>query len=317
MTCVNCGAALKEGAGFCIQCGFRVTSTNPPPLAAVPVPPDPPDPPPLPPLPVAAVPEAPAPKIPSAFLTTPQPIQVSGEGYKISDGPAFSVLTIYLPSEQSMIAESGAMVAMSANIELQSEMKGGLMGALKRKLAGESIFQTTFTARGGVPGEVLLAPPCPGDIAALQLSGNTYLVQSSSFLASDITLQMDTKFAGAKGFFAREGLFMIQISGTGRLFISSFGAIVKKTLAPGERYIVDTGHIVAFENTVNYALRKASQQGWIRSALSGEGVVAEYVGPGTLYLQTRNISAFAGWIMPFFPNQGKSGGGGFSINLGG
>jgi uncharacterized protein (TIGR00266 family) len=312
MTCSNCGASLKEGAGFCTQCGFRVTSTNPPPLAAVPIPPDPPD---LQPA-LAAIPESPAAKIPSAFLTTPQPIQISGEGYKISEGPAFSVLTVYLPSEQSMVAESGAMVAMSANIELQSEMKGGLMGALKRKLAGESIFQTTFTARGGVPGEVLLAPACPGDIAALQLSGNTYLVQSSSFLASDITLQMDTKFSGAKGFFAREGLFMIQISGAGRLFISSFGAIVKKTLAPGERYIVDTGHIVAFENTVNYALRKASQQGWIRSALSGEGVVAEYVGPGTLYLQTRNISAFAGWIAPFFPNQNK-GGGGFSVNLGG
>jgi uncharacterized protein (TIGR00266 family) len=312
MSCTNCGAILKDGAGFCTQCGFRV-STNPAPLAAVPILPDPPDPPPP---PLAAIPEAPPAKIPSAFLTTPPPIQFTGEGYKITDGPAFSVLTVYLPAEQSMIAESGAMVAMSANIELHSEMKGGLMGALKRKLAGESIFQTTFTARGGVPGEVLLAPASPGDIAALQLQGSTYLVQSSSFLASDISLQMDTKFAGAKGFFAREGLFMIQISGTGRLFLSSFGAIVKKTLAPGERYIVDTGHIVAFENTVNYALRKASQQGWLRSAMSGEGVVAEYVGPGTLYLQTRNIEAFAGWIAPFFPNQNK-GSGGFNINLGG
>src|SRR6185295_4438396 len=185
MTCSNWGATLKEGAGFCTQCGFQVI-VSPPPLAVVSeeiIDRDPPPPPPL-----AAIPE-PAAKIPSAFLTTPQPIQLSGEGYKISDGPAFSVLTVYLPPEQSMIAESGAMVAMSANIELQSEMKGGLMGALKRKLAGESIFQTTFTARGGVPGEVLLAPSCPGDIAALQLSGNTYLVQSSSFLASDITLQ--------------------------------------------------------------------------------------------------------------------------------
>jgi uncharacterized protein (TIGR00266 family) len=310
MACSNCGASLKEGAGFCTQCGFKVAPPSPPP--AIPPEKAAPNPPPL---PAPEPPPAPAPKIPSAFLTTPQPVHASGEGYKITDGPAFSVLTIYLPAEQSMIAEAGAMVAMSANIELQSEMKGGLMGALKRKLAGESLFQTTFTARGGVPGEVLLAPASPGDIGALQLSGNTYLVQSSSFLACDISLQMDTKFAGAKGFFAREGLFMIQMSGTGRLFISSFGAIVKKTLAPGERYIVDTGHIVAFENTVNYALRKASQQGWLRSAMSGEGVVAEYVGPGTLYLQTRNIEAFAGWIMPFFPNQ--KGGGGFSVNLGG
>ncbi len=107
---------------------------------------------------------------------------------------------------------------------------------------------------------------------------------------------------------------MIHISGTGRLFISSFGSIVRKSLAPGERYVVDTGHIVAFENTIQYSLRKASQQGWIRSAMSGEGMVAEYVGPGTLYLQTRDITAFAGWLAPFFPTQGK--GGGLSFNIG-
>jgi uncharacterized protein (TIGR00266 family) len=201
-----------------------------------------------------------------------------------------------------MTAEAGAMVAMSPNIELQSEMKGGLMGALKRKIAGESIFQSTFTALN-TPGEVLLAPPGPGDIEALILHGNSVLVQSSSYLAADVTLQVDTKFTGGKSFFAREGLFMIHVSGTGRLFVSSFGAIVKKTLAPGERYVVDTGHIVAFDNTIQYSLRKASSAGWFRSAMSGEGVVAEYVGPGSLYLQTRNISAFAGWIAPFFPSQ--------------
>jgi uncharacterized protein (TIGR00266 family) len=249
-------------------------------------------------------------------VPAPSGSQLSGDGYRISEGPSFAILTIYLQPNQSMIAEAGAMVAMSPNIELQSEMKGGFMGALKRKLAGESLFQSTFTARN-TPGEVLLAPAALGDIAALPMSGQTFMVQSSSFLACDLTLTMDTKFAGARGFFAREGLFMIHVSGTGRLFVSSFGAIVRKSLAPGERYIVDTGHIVAFENTIQYSLRKASQQGWFRSALSGEGMVAEYVGPGTLYLQTRDITAFAGWLAPFFPSQGKGGGGGFSINLGG
>jgi uncharacterized protein (TIGR00266 family) len=283
---------MKEGATFCTQCGFKVPAN--------PVPPSPPA------RPLQQ-------KIPPAFTPNPAEGHSSGDGYRISEGPSFAVLTIYLQAEQSMVAESGAMVAMSSNIELQSQMKGGLMGALKRKLAGESLFQSTFTARGG-PGEVLLAPAALGDIAALPLSGQTFLVQSSSFLASDLTLTMDTKFAGAKGFFAREGLFMIHITGTGRLFVSSFGAIVRKSLAPGERYVVDTGHIVAFENTIQYSLRKASQQGWIRSAISGEGMVAEYVGPGTLYLQTRDITAFAGWLAPFFPRQGK--GGGFSINLG-
>lgn len=228
--------------------------------------------------------------------------------------PAFSVLTVYLPPEQSILAESGAMVAMSAHVELQSQMKGGLMGALKRKVAGESVFQNTFTAKGA-PGEVLFAPGMPGDIIALELRGQTFLVQSSSYLAGDTSLAMDTKWGGMKTFFSREGLFMIQLSGSGRLFLSSFGAILKKTLAPGERYVVDTGHIVAFESTISYTLRKASSQGWFRSIAGGEGIVAEYTGPGDLYLQTRNVEAFAGWIAPFFPKQG-GGGGGFNINLG-
>ncbi len=130
MKCQNCEGSLKEGAVFCTQCGFRV-----PPLA---VPVELPEPPPAP---------AP-PKIPAAFMATPSGSLSSGDGYRIAEGPAFAVLTVYLQDNQSMTAESGAMVAMSSNIELQSEMKGGLMGALKRKITGESIFQSTFTARG-------------------------------------------------------------------------------------------------------------------------------------------------------------------------
>jgi uncharacterized protein (TIGR00266 family) len=193
-------------------------------------------------------------------------------------------------------------------------MKGGVMGALKRAVTGESVFQSTFTAKGA-PGEVLLAPSSPGDITVLRLSGHTFIVQGSSYLASDPTMQMDTHWGGMKSFFAREGLFMIKITGHGRLFVSSFGAIIRKTLAPGERYVVDTGHIVAFEQSVQYTLKKASAAGWFRSMASGEGIVAEYVGPGDLFLQTRNVEAFASWIMPFFPKQ-SGGGGGFNFNLG-
>lgn len=278
MNCTNCGSVLNPGIAFCTNCGAKAASPAP-------------------------VPEAVA------------PVQVTGDGYAITERPSFSVLTLYLRAGESVLAESGAMVAMSANVDLQSQMKGGMMGALKRAVVGESLFQSTFTAQGA-PGELLLAPSMPGDIQPILLRGQTYLVQSSSYLASDISLQMDTKWGGMKTFFSKEGLFMIKITGEGRLFVSSFGAIVRKTLAPGERYVVDTGHIVAFESTVQYTLRKASTAGWFRSMTSGEGIVAEYSGPGEIYLQTRNVEAFVGWMMPFFPKQSSGGGGGFSVNLG-
>jgi len=240
--------------------------------------------------------------------------QGRGYTYEILHQPSFALAVLQLGAEQSIQAEAGAMVSMSANIELQSQMKGGLFGALKRAAGGESAFISTFTARGG-PGEVTLAPGSPGDIAAIELTGQPFFVQSSSYLAGDSSLTVDTKWGGAKSFFAGEGLFVLLIQGQGLLLVSSFGAIHRKTLGPGERYVVDTGHLVAWEGTTQYTLRKAAS-GFFRSIVSGEGIVAEFTGPGELLIQTRNLEALAGLLKPFFPSQ-SSGGGGFNINLGG
>ncbi|MCA1818359.1 MAG: TIGR00266 family protein [Acidobacteria bacterium] len=239
-----------------------------------------------------------------------------GYTYEILHQPAFSLAVVRLQAEQSIMAEAGAMVSMSANVELQSQMKGGIFGALKRAAGGESAFVSTFTARGGA-GEVTFAPGGPGDIAAIEMANQLFYVQSSSYLAGDSSLVVDTKWGGAKSFFGGEGLFVLQVTGTGLLLVSSFGAIHRKRLAPGERYVVDTGHLVAWEGTTNYTLRKAAS-GFFRSMVSGEGIVAEFTGPGEILIQTRNLAAFAGLLKPFFPTQSGGGGGGsFNINLGG
>jgi uncharacterized protein (TIGR00266 family) len=217
---------------------------------------------------------------------------------------------VRLQAEQSIQAEAGAMVSMSANVELQSQMKGGIFGAIKRAAGGESAFVSTFTARGGA-GEVTLAPGGPGDIAAIEMGNQHFFVQSSSYLAGDVGLTIDTRWGGAKSFFGGEGLFVLQVTGTGVLLVSSFGAIHRKRLEPGERYVVDTGHLVAWEGSTQYTLRKAAA-GFFRSIVSGEGVVAEFAGPGEVLIQTRNLAAFAGMMKPFFPSQG-GGGGGFSF----
>jgi uncharacterized protein (TIGR00266 family) len=240
--------------------------------------------------------------------------QGRGYSYEVLHQPSFALAVLQLGAEQSIQAEAGAMVSMSANIELQSQMKGGLFGAIKRAAGGESAFISTFTARGG-PGEVTLAPGSPGDIAAIELTGQPFFVQSSSYLAGDSSLTVDTKWGGAKSFFAGEGLFVLLVQGQGLLLVSSFGAIHRKVLRPGERYVVDTGHLVAWEGTTQYTLRKAAS-GFFRSMMSGEGIVAEFAGPGEILIQTRNLAALAGLLRPFFPTQG-GGGGGFNLNLGG
>jgi uncharacterized protein (TIGR00266 family) len=240
--------------------------------------------------------------------------QGRGYAWRIDHQGAFALAVIDLQPDQAISAEAGAMVSMSANVDLYSEMKGGVFGALKRAVGGESAFVSTFTAKGG-PGEVTFAPGAPGDVVGIELRNQTFCVQSSSYLAGDTSLVVDTKFGGAKSFFGGEGLVLLQVSGTGLLLVSSFGAIHRKVLRPGEQYVIDTGHLVAWEAQMPYQLRKASKNGYLRSFLSGEGMVAEFQGPGEILIQTRNLAAFAGLLKPFFPSQG-GGGGGFNFSLG-
>jgi uncharacterized protein (TIGR00266 family) len=290
MNCPKCGSQMMPGSSFCGACGNRLDTGAPG-------------------------------GQPSAFaggggIHIDEDSRGQGRGYtyEVLHQPAFSLAVVQLQTEQSIQAEAGAMVSMSANIELQSQMKGGLLGALKRAAGGESAFVSTFTARGG-PGEVTFAPGAPGDIAAIELSNQSFFVQSSSYLAGDGSLTVDTKWGGAKSFFAGEGLFVLLVQGAGLLLVSSFGAIHRKRLQPGERYVVDTGHLVAWEGTTQYTLRKAAA-GFFRSMVSGEGIVAEFSGPGEILIQTRNLAALAGLLKPFFPSQ-SGGGSGFNINLGG
>ncbi|BDG01673.1 TIGR00266 family protein [Anaeromyxobacter oryzae] len=244
------------------------------------------------------------------------PVATGSLRWQVVGGNAFAAARVELAAGQAVRAESGAMISMSGNVDLQSELQGGLMGALKRMVTRESLFVSTFTAMGG-PAEVLLAPPVPGDVVGVELAGRALLVQSSSWLGSDPDVQLDTEFAGFRGLFAGEGLFFIRMSGRGTALLSSYGAIVRRPLPPGARYVVDTGHIVAFDAAMPYQVRKASRRGWVRSILSGEALVAEFAGPGEVWLQTRNLRSLAGALFPLFPSQqGRQGGLGLGDLLG-
>jgi len=229
--------------------------------------------------------------------------------------PSFSLAVVSLERGEQIMTESGAMVSMSPTIRLQAAMSGGgFFGAMKSAMGGESLFRTTFTAESG-PGEITLAPATLGDIMALELAGSHYFVQPGSYLAGDPRLAIGVQ-GSMRGMLSGEGLFLLTVQGSGLLLLSSFGAIHAKQLAPGEEYIVDTGHIVAFEGSVEYRMEKATGKsqgvggflkGMVQSALSGEGFVCRYRGPGKIYIQTRQLPGFARQLIPFLP-QPSSGG---------
>lgn len=223
--------------------------------------------------------------------------------------PSYSLVIVQLEQGESLMAESGAMVSMSPTIRLEAKVSGGgLFGAIKSAVGGESLFRTTFIAEGG-PGEVTLAPSTTGDIMPVQLSGSRLFVQPGSYLAGDPALTISVQ-GSVRGMLSGEGLFLLTVDGSGLLLLSSFGAIHTKELAEGEEYIVDTGHIVAFDANVQYRLEKASGKsqgvggflkGMVQSAMSGEGFVCRYRGPGRVYLQTRQLSSFVSQLIPFLP----------------
>jgi len=217
--------------------------------------------------------------------------------FKIENGPVFTTLTIQMATGEQFRAEAGAMVSMSPAITLEAKKSGkGLLGTMKAAVGGESFFASLFTASGG-NGELILAPAALGDIVMLEMSGQTIFAQGGAYLAGSTNLNLSTQ-GSLKGMMSGEGLFMQKITGNGVLFLNSYGGIIEKTLAPGETYIVDTGHIVAFEESVQYKIRKASK-GLFSSIASGEGLVSEYSGPGKIWMQTRNLSAFAQILSKF------------------
>jgi uncharacterized protein (TIGR00266 family) len=229
--------------------------------------------------------------------------------------PSFSLALVSLEQGEQILAESGAMVSMSPTIRLEAKMSGGgVFGALKSAVGGESLFRTTFTAESG-PGEITLAPSALGDILAIEMTGSKFFVQPGSYLAGDAQLAINVQ-GSMRGMLSGEGLFLLTVQGSGLLLVSSFGAIHPKDLAPGEEYIVDTGHIVAFEETVTYRLEKATGKtqgvggflkGMVQSALSGEGFVCRYRGPGRIYIQTRQLPGFVHQLLPFLPKTSSGG----------
>lgn len=214
--------------------------------------------------------------------------------------PSFAVAKISLQPGESVRAEPGAMMSMSPTVEVQSKMQGGLGKALGRMLGGESLFQSTYTATQG-PGELLLAPASPGDIMPLQLQGNAWMITSGCFLACDSHLEFSTQMSG-RSFFGGEGLFIMRVAGTGTVLVNTFGAIHALQLAPGQPYVVDTGHIVAFSEGMGYEVRKVTKS-ILGSLTSGEGFVVVLTGPGVVYLQTRTPQGFAGWLSGMLPSR--------------
>ena len=215
--------------------------------------------------------------------------------------PSYALAVAQLEPDEPIQVEAGSMVGMSTGVQVETQARGGLLKSLARSmLGGESFFINTYKA-SGQGGRVFLAPALPGDIVVRPMESETLLVQSGSYVASSEGIDVSTGWGGAKTFFAREGLILLKISGSGTLVLSSYGAIEEMELATGESFTIDTGHLVAFSNHLGFNVRRV---GGLKSTLfSGEGLVVDLTGPGRFWLQTRSEDAFLTWLIPKIPRR--------------
>ena len=229
---------------------------------------------------------------------------------ELESKPSYGMAVVTLEPGEEITAESGSMVAMSSGVSVDTTFNGtgsgglmdflqaALVGLVRKFLAGETMFVNTFksTAAGQ---QVMLAPAMSGDVVQVTLDGKREItVQAGSYLASTKGVTEDLIWGGFSMLLSGEGAFFLKCGGTGELLINSYGAIEKVEIDGA--YRVDTGHVVAFEGDLRYAIKKAG--GWKASVLSGEGLVLEFTGKGTVWLQTRNLSALVGWISPHLPS---------------
>ena len=211
-------------------------------------------------------------------------------------GPSFGVARLNLAGDESVRVESGAMMAMSSGVNLVAKAEGGVFKSLKRAaLGGESFFLTTYHAPSQ-GGWVDIAARLPGDLVNVDIEpGVSWIISKGSWLASPASIELDTKWGGFKNMFGSEGGFVVRASGSGPVVLGCYGALDKWTLAAGETITVDTGHMVAYQDTVQMALRKVTG-GLVQTFKSGEGLVFDFTGPGVIYTQTRNPNELLSWL---------------------
>jgi uncharacterized protein (TIGR00266 family) len=217
---------------------------------------------------------------------------------EIAHRPSYSLAVAKLSPNERIRAEAGAMVSMSDGVAIETKAEGGFLKSLGRAvLGGESFFQNFFQA-SAAGGELTLAPELPGDMMLIEMKGEKLMLQAGSYVASENGVELTAKIS-MKAFMSAEGLSMLEATGSGKLLVSSYGAIFERTLAAGEKYVVDTSHLVAFNGDMN--VQPKAVGGFKSTLFSGEGLVVELTGPGTIYMQTRSPQALINWIIPQLP----------------
>lgn len=237
--------------------------------------------------------------------------QHAGIPHEITHGPSFALLRVDLQPGQRLATEAGSMVARSSNIQMDVKMSTkesmgffsmiftAMLAIVRKFLGGESFFVNHFY--GAQPGSVWIAPTMAGEITYRRINpGEKLMLSAGAYLASVGDIDVKMKFGGLKSMLAKEGAFMLEVTGNGDLWFNSYGGTTAIDI--NGPFMVDNGHFVAFEGQLTYNLRSAGG-GMLGFLAGGEGLVCEFNGQGKVYIQSRNTQSLVGWLTPMLPQR--------------
>ena len=217
---------------------------------------------------------------------------------------AYQSLRVEMAPGDCFLSEAGKMVRASREIDIDVTMRrkegGGVMAGLKRMLSGDSFFFARYTANQQ-GGEVVISPTLVGNVKVLELNGDTWFCPGGSFLACSNGVSADPVWQGLKGLFSGENVVFVKAQGQGFLAVEAFGVIT--SMEVNGEFIVDTGHVVAFQDSLAYEVTRPAGGSWMTTFLSGEGLVLRFKGHGTVYIQSHNGKAFGEEIGPNLPKR--------------
>ncbi|WP_088893935.1 TIGR00266 family protein [Leptolyngbya ohadii] len=213
--------------------------------------------------------------------------------YEIRYKPAFATIFLTLQPGDRVTAEAGAMVSMASRLSMITQFSGGLIPALLKKFfGGESLFVNEFKNTTGEPLDLVLSQNMIGDVVVVELKNNEICFQPGAYIAHTPGVQMGVSWAGFSSWLSGEGLFKLKLSGKGLVFFGGYGGITQKRVN-GE-YIVDSGHLLAYDPQIKMNLKLAS--GLVSSVTSGEGLINRLSGQGRIYLQSRSVDGLVRFV---------------------
>ena len=235
--------------------------------------------------------------------------QSAGVAHEITHGPSFAMLRVDLQPGQVLVSEAGAMAARSSHVKMDVKMGGGKsvgffgmifniwIAIIRKFLGGESFFVNHFSSPQ--PGSVWIAPGMSGEVTYRRMNpGDKLILSSGAYLASVGDIDVKMKFGGFKSMLAKEGAFMLEVTGNGDLWFNSYGGTTMVEV--NGPFMIDNGHLVGYEGQLTMNIKSAGG-GMFSFIAGGEGLVCEFNGQGRVYIQSRNLSALAGWLSPMMP----------------